>query len=426
MQHEHRARAVGQRRDRTVEVETGVDLGLRGRDLVGPGRPLLAESPPLLGPSLAQDGIDRQPVQPRSERGIPAESAQPLPGANEHLLRSGLRIVVIATAQPPAQPEDRAHVVAVQLLKRRDVTTLRRSDNVTAARDHEGSSGGHRGHGASWMPRVGERFESFFVFNLWAVGGIEAGMTPRLFPCLFLALLACAPGSSALAEDTAPTQQSAEDFSWSGTATAGSSIRLSNVNGNLQLVPAKGNTIQVRATKSGRDAAQAEVVVETSGDNVKIWTKLPDGKRRGSTDARVDYVVEVPAGVAFDANVVSGDIQSRGIRGPLNLEAVSGDIDTAGSGDVKVTTVSGDAKVQLPTGSRRAMLEAVNGTLELSVPASLGLDLAAKSLNGRIQSDVAHERTAKLVGSEVRISRGDRAATVRLETVNGGIEIRKG
>lgn len=252
-------------------------------------------------------------------------------------------------------------------------------------------------------------------------------MTPRLFPCLFLALLACAPGSSALAEDTAPAQQSSKDFSWSGTAKAGSKIRLSNVTGNVQLVAAKGNTIRVNATKSGRDAALAEVVVEASDGNVKIWTKLPrEGKRSKSTDVRVDYVVEVPAGVAFDADVVSGNIQARGIRGPLALEAVSGNIDAAGSGDIKVTTVSGDAKVELPAGSSRAMLEAVNGSLEVSVPASLGLDLAAKSLNGRIKSEVSHERTTKLVGSEVRISRGDRAATVRLETVNGAIQIRNG
>lgn len=252
-------------------------------------------------------------------------------------------------------------------------------------------------------------------------------MTPRLFPCLFLALLACTPGSSALAEDSTPVQQSAKDFSWSGTAKANSKIRLSNVSGDVQLVASKGNTIRVNATKSGHDAAEAEVVVEASGGTVKIWTKLPHGGRRSkSTGVRVDYVIEVPAGVAFDANVVSGDIDARGIRGPLALEAVSGNIQTVGSGDIKVTTVSGNAKVQLPAGSSRAMLEAVNGSLEVSVPASLGLDLAAKSLNGRIKSEVSHERTSKLVGSEVRISRGDRAATVRLETVNGAIQIRKG
>lgn len=252
-------------------------------------------------------------------------------------------------------------------------------------------------------------------------------MSPRFLPGLFLVLLACAPGSSALAEDSAPVQQSADDFSWSGTAKTGTKVRLSNVNGNVRIVASRSDTIKVTAKKSGRDAARAEVMVKSSGGTVKIWTKLPKGRlRRGSTDARVDYVVEVPAGVAFDANVVSGNILARGIRGPLDLEAVSGNIDASGSSDVKATTVSGNAKVELPAGSRRAMLEAVNGSLEVTLPAALGVDLAAKSLNGRIKSDVSHERTTKLVGSEVRISRGDGAATVRLETVNGPIQIRKG
>ncbi|MGH1344878.1 MAG: hypothetical protein ACRBN8_25180 [Nannocystales bacterium] len=252
-------------------------------------------------------------------------------------------------------------------------------------------------------------------------------MTPRLLPCLFLTLLACTPGSSAFAEDSSPAQQSGSEFTWSDTATAGSSVRLSNVHGDVQLVSSKDKTIRVRATKSGRDAELAEVIVETVGDDVNIRTKLPEGRKHNrSTDVRVNYVVEVPAGIAFNANVVSGNIHARGIDGPLDLEAVSGNIDAAGSGDLRVTTVSGNATVELPAGSRRAMLEAVNGSLEVSVPTSLGLDLAATSINGRIQSEVTHERTTKLVGSEVRISRGDRAATVRLETVNGAIQIRNG
>lgn len=65
-------------------------------------------------------------------------------------------------------------MLAIQVLERRDITTLRPSDDVTAARKHERSSGGHRGHGATWMPPAGERFESIFVSNLRAVGGIEA------------------------------------------------------------------------------------------------------------------------------------------------------------------------------------------------------------------------------------------------------------
>lgn len=250
-------------------------------------------------------------------------------------------------------------------------------------------------------------------------------MSPRIFSCVFLALLACAPAASASAEDSAGPVAAAKkgDFSWSGTVKQGGEVRLANVSGDVEVVQSKGTEVRVEAKISGRDADITKVVVKESAGGIKIRT---DFGRKRNVDARVDYRIEVPAGVDFEANVVSGNIDAKGISGALDLEAVSGNIKASGSGDVQVATVSGNASVSLPAGTRRAMLEAVSGKLEVSVPSSLGLDLAAKSLNGKIDSELKHERADQMVGSQVRITRGDRSATVRMETVNGRIRIRKG
>ncbi|MCR9159165.1 MAG: DUF4097 family beta strand repeat-containing protein [Nannocystaceae bacterium] len=252
-------------------------------------------------------------------------------------------------------------------------------------------------------------------------------MSPRTLSPLFFALLACAPAASASARDSAAQSASATrgDFSWSGTVKKGGEVRLANVSGDVEVVQGRGDAVRVEATISGRDADSATVLVEEGAGEVKIRTKLAR-KRKRNADVRVDYRIEIPAGVDFEADVVSGNIDAKGISGALDLEAVSGNIEASGSGDVRVATVSGDASVSLPKGTRRAMLEAVSGRLEISVPPSLGLDLAATSLSGGIDADVKHERTQQLVGSAVRISRGDRGATVRMETVSGRIRIRKG
>ena len=249
-------------------------------------------------------------------------------------------------------------------------------------------------------------------------------MNPRLLSCLVLALLACAPAASASADEAAKAGSTAEDrdFTWSGTVKKGEAVQLANVSGNVEVVPGKGDTIRVQARISGRDADVAKVVIDEKGKDVKIHTELA---RERNVDVRVDYRIELPAGADFEAQVVSGNIDVRGIRGALTLEAVSGNVVARGSGDVRVTTVSGNAEVHLPGGTRRAMLEAVSGKLEISIPETLGIDLAAKSLSGRIDADPKHERSRQLVGDEVRIARGDRAATIRMETVSGRIAIRK-
>jgi len=249
-------------------------------------------------------------------------------------------------------------------------------------------------------------------------------MTPRILSSVLLVLLACAPAASASADDSAgaSSRAKARDFSWSGTVKKGGEVELANVSGNVEVVPGKGDTIRVEAKISGRDADLAKVVVKETAKGVKIHTDLA---RKRDVDVRVDYRIELPAGADFEAHVVSGNIEANSIRGALELEAVSGNVTASGSGDVHVQTVSGNAKVSLPAGTRRAMLEAVSGTLEVSVPTTLGLDLVAKTLSGRVDSDLKHERRTQLVGDEVRISSGDRAATIRMETVSGGIAIRK-
>lgn len=248
-----------------------------------------------------------------------------------------------------------------------------------------------------------------------------------VFSALLLALLACTPTGSVSANDAAavdapvPTATKS-DFDWSGTVKKGGKVSLANVSGDVEIVAAKGDTVRVSAKSSGRDADLVEVMIDDGGGNVVIRTEL--GRKR-SIDVRVDYRIEVPAGVRFEGHVVSGDVEAKGFGGALALEVVSGDVRVSGSGDVRVQTVDGDAEIALPKGAHRAMLEAVSGTLEVSIPDALGLDLAATSLSGRIDSELKHERTQEMVGSHVRISRGDRTATVRLETVSGRIAIRK-
>lgn len=96
VEHEDRAGAVGEGRDRTIEVEAGVDLSLGGLDLAGRSRALFAKGPTLIGTSLTQHDVDRESVQPGRERGVPAKPVQSLPRANKDLLGSGLGVVVVA------------------------------------------------------------------------------------------------------------------------------------------------------------------------------------------------------------------------------------------------------------------------------------------------------------------------------------------
>ncbi len=258
-------------------------------------------------------------------------------------------------------------------------------------------------------------------------------MMTRIVPQLlcFVGLLACAPSSSAAqgSQDepdvtaAAVTSQAASDFDWSRALGKNGSLRVINVSGDIDVVRASGSKARVRGTKSGRDAADLSIEVQESGGTVTISPKYP---KRNNTDASVAFVVELPAGIDFRANVVSGSIRANDVDAPLELESVSGSVEASGSSDIQVSTVSGSASVKLPASTRRAKVNAVNGRVQVTIPEALGLKLFAATLNGKIDSDLPLERHEGMVGAKAEATRGDGGAKIDLETVNGAIEIRKG
>jgi DUF4097 and DUF4098 domain-containing protein YvlB len=244
-------------------------------------------------------------------------------------------------------------------------------------------------------------------------------------PLAALCMLACSPKAS-LAETSplpaagaAPSATKA-DFEWTGDAA---SVEVSTVNGDVRVVKSAGKTVRIRGTKSGKDAAAITIEAKVKGDRVVVAPKYPE---RGDTDARVDFVVEVPSDTAVEAQAVNGEISAKGIAAALALSTVNGGIEASECSDVRGNTVNGRVKVDLPAkGGKRIALEAVNGELELRMAASAGARVEANTLSGEIDSDFALSHRKEVVGSHASGTFGDGSTKVDLSTVNGGIKIKK-
>lgn len=200
-----------------------------------------------------------------------------------------------------------------------------------------------------------------------------------------------------------------------------------------------------------------------------------------------DLEVYIPENSRLEVDVVSADIEVANVKGAQRLSTVSGDIETVVydndliaktiSGDIDVAghesisvitaiTISGDAtligvsgQVESHTVSgdievvsrmlHRARLEAKSGDIEVTLQLSADGSLDADTINGDIvlmfggeinatfdaetfSGDIetnfgpGAERTSEyLPGQELRFTAGDGGARVRLETLNGSIEILK-
>jgi hypothetical protein len=134
-----------------------------------------------------------------------------------------------------------------------------------------------------------------------------------------------------------------------------------------------------------------------------------------------------------------GDIELRGASGTVEAKTAGGDIECANvTGSITAATAGGDVYAELnPSGSGMNTLETAGGDVQIVLPADAKatVDARIKIRRGwgddeeeyEILSDFpaeTHEKDKKLIRAHYVLGGG--GATIRLETVNGNIEIRKG
>jgi DUF4097 and DUF4098 domain-containing protein YvlB len=75
--------------------------------------------------------------------------------------------------------------------------------------------------------------------------------------------------------------------------------------------------------------------------------------------------------------------------------------------------------------SGEAEFSTVNGSITLELPASAGAEVDAKTVNGGIDTDFPLEVSGRFMRRRLRGTIGGGGRRLTLETVNGGIHLRK-
>lgn len=240
----------------------------------------------------------------------------------------------------------------------------------------------------------------------------------------------------------------AEDFRWSGRIAQGKQLRVQGISGDVRAELASGDRVEVVARRSGRDSERMEVRTMETADGVTVCAVFRGGEeggdrcstrgpRRGdgerqSIDASVDFVVRIPAGVRLNVGVVSGDVTATGLRSPVDVSTVSGDVRIATTGTAKANSVSGDIDAAFATGGEMSF-NAVSGDVTLRLASGAGARVSANSLSGRIESDFELDRGARSdgrnggmnieIGRRARGTIGRGGPDLSVNTVSGDIRI---
>ena len=227
-----------------------------------------------------------------------------------------------------------------------------------------------------------------------------------------------------------------EEFHQTYALTPDGRIELDNINGAVHISSWDRNEVKVDAVKYAdtKDRLdEAKIEIDSERDYLSIRTKYPDHDHTwnwGSYNnpASVEYTLTVPRTARLDEiKLINGSLDVKGVSGEVRASCINGRLEARDlAGRAKLSTINGhlDARFAQLAG-HEVELSSVNGAVELTIPSDSKAEVEASTVSGGIENDfglrVNHH---SFVGHDLRGELGGGGTHIRLQDVNGRIEIR--
>lgn len=224
-------------------------------------------------------------------------------------------------------------------------------------------------------------------------------------------------------------------FSQTYPLKSGGIFSIDNVNGDVEIEAWDRAEVSVDATITARSQEgldRVEIKVKASEDRVAVDTDYAERKSGwswSSDGGEVEYTIKVPRNAELrDIDLVNGSLRISGLPGRVSASTVNGKIVASGlSGDVTLESVNGKVEASFDQlgGRQRIEIESVNGPIELRVPKNADFEVDASNVHGGIDNDFGLEVDhGQYVGHDLSGKVGSGGARVKLENVNGSIDIK--
>ena len=264
-------------------------------------------------------------------------------------------------------------------------------------------------------------------------------------------------------------EESLEDTFRTGPAPR---VVVETFNGAVEVVTNTEPRVEARVTRRASGASkevaeegldEIDVTMTQDGDTVRIVARRAV-HAWGTGNRSAEAFVQVPAGTVLDLRTSNGRIKATGLMGDVSGQTSNGAIDVDGSrGELKLTTSNGPIKVvdargrvELRTSNgaidilkaRGAVVHArtsngavrcegtlapgdhlfhtSSGAIVVGLPSDSQFHVDARTSNGRISTAFNVQKTGKPQKRRLQGQVGDDPTlTLKLETSNGSIDIRK-
>jgi DUF4097 and DUF4098 domain-containing protein YvlB len=195
-------------------------------------------------------------------------------------------------------------------------------------------------------------------------------------------------------------------------------VSISNISGSVKVTGWSRNEVEVSGELG---SSVEELIFKRDGNEIVIKVKVPGSSKRNISS---ELVVQVPEKSSVKVAGVSADIDVTNVLGILNLQSVSGDIDSeVHAADIEIVTVSGDLKVQGDDKAVHSELSTVSGDIDTQ---NLAGELTVNSVTGDlvvVNGSFERVRMETVNGSIVFDAALSGDGTFSVETINGDLDI---
>jgi len=226
-----------------------------------------------------------------------------------------------------------------------------------------------------------------------------------------------------------------EQFHHTYPLSANGRIELENINGAVHIAAWDQNQVKVDAVKRAHNEERlkdAEIQVEARADSISIEThyrEQDESWHNGHNNpASVEYTLTVPRNARLDEiKLINGSLDVAGVAGEVRASCINGRLTARGlGGRAKLATINGHLDANFDRLQATPIeLSSVNGPLELTLPSDAKASIEATTVHGGIDNDFGvHTNNHHWVGHDLRGELGGGGVQIKLNDVNGRIEVR--
>lgn len=226
--------------------------------------------------------------------------------------------------------------------------------------------------------------------------------------------------------------QNKEDqvFHWHSAVASGKTVVVHGVNGSIDASLSPNGELQVEATKTGPGADHVKVALSENADGILICL-AHEGEKAAKTcenasltkDVRVDFKLQLPAGVAFVATNVNGAVRASSVRSRVDATTVNGDINISTTETI-TSARTGNGSLDLAMGklwTGSLSIKTQNGNIRLKLPRDV-----AFQPSGSGNTVITGSGPVQLKGVAVTQAGGKRngaAPELEMSTLHGNVTI---